>query len=180
MVKQVKNDRLIVDSKVLDLIDPVKSRRDSREYLKSILERLEKVQEDELTKATKITDMLKVNFNTVDIDDEDIQDIVEKIVEFYDSAEKNKISIKYEQDLFDEVKKYAKSTSQAIQEILKAQKATNPLDCIMAFSQDPIRKVERLQQLLEKVTADIDKVISEVSVKKAKLGGDTVGGSSRL
>jgi len=178
MVREVKNDRLTVDSNVLDLIDPVKSRRDSREYLKSILERIEKVQEDELKKATKITDLLKVNFNTVDIDDEDIQDIVEKIVEFYDVAEKNKISIKYEQNLFDEVKKYAKSTSIAIQEIIKAQKATNPLDSIMAFSQDPIRKVERLQQLLEKVTADIDKVKSEISVKKAKLGGDTVGGKT--
>jgi len=175
MVRQVKNERLTMDMNALDLVDPVKPRRDARDYLKVILERLDKVQQDELQKAGRIINTIEKNFGVVDIDDDDIQDAVEKIVEFYDAAEKSKISVKYDQDLFDEVKKYSKSTSLAIQDILKAQKAENTLDCILAFSQDPIRKVERLQQLLEKVVVDIEKVKSEVAVKKAKLGGDTSG-----
>lgn len=97
--------------------------------------------------------------------------MVEKIVEFYRTAEDGKLPGKYDQELFDEVKKYATSTSKAIKEIVAAQRTSNALDCIMAFSQDPIRKVEKLYQLLKKVTADITKIQSELEVRKAKLGG---------
>lgn len=69
------------------------------------------------------------------------------------------------------MKKYSTSTSKAIKEIVVAQKTSNALDCIMAFSQDPIRKVEKLDQLLKKVTADIVKIQAELEVRKAKLGG---------
>lgn len=62
----------------------------------------------------------------------------------------DKLPGKYDQELFDEVKKYSTSTSKAIKEIVVAQKTSNALDCIMAFSQDPIRKVEKLDQLLKK------------------------------
>ena len=70
-----------------------------------------------------------------------------------------------------EVKKYSTSTSKAIKEIVAAQKTSNALDCIMAFSQDPIRKLEKLDQLLKKVTGDITKIQSELEVRKEKLGG---------
>ena len=171
MVRVVKNERLTVESSVLDLVDPVKPRRDARDYLRMILERLEKVQEDELAKADLIMTTIKENFGTTDVDDEDIEDMAEKIVEFYRTAEDGKLPGKYDQELFDEVKKYSTSTSKAIKEIVAAQKTSNALDCIMAFSQDPIRKVEKLDQLLKKVTADIAKIQSELDVRKAKLGG---------
>ena len=171
MVRNVKNERLSIDSEVLDLVDPVKPRRDARDYLRMILERLEKVQEDELAKAELIMTTIKENFGTTDVDDEDIEDMVEKIVEFYRTAEDGKLPGKYDQELFDEVKKYSTSTSKAIKEIAVAQKTSNALDCIMAFSQDPIRKVEKLDQLLKKVTADIAKIQAELEVRKAKLGG---------
>ena len=51
MVRMVKNEKLTVDSSILDLVDPVKPRRDARDYLRMILERLDKVQEDELFKG---------------------------------------------------------------------------------------------------------------------------------
>lgn len=76
---------------VLDLVDPVKPRRDVRDYLRVILERLEKVQEDELAKADSIMATIKENFGTTDVDDEDIEDMVEKIVEFYRTAEDGKL-----------------------------------------------------------------------------------------
>ena len=132
MVRNVKCERLPIEPAILDLVDPVKPRRDVRDYLRVILERLEKVQEDELAKADSIMATIKENFGTTDVDDEDIEDMVEKIVEFYRTAEDG---------------------------------------CIMAFSQDPIRKVEKLDQLLKKVTADIVKIQAELEVRKAKLGG---------
>lgn len=171
MVRTVKNEKLTVESSVLDLVDPVKLRRDARDYLRMILERLEKVQEDELAKADAIMMTIKDNFGTTNVDDEDIEDMVEKIVEFYRTAEDGKLPGKYDQELFDEVKKYSTSTSKAIKEIVAAKKTTNALDCILAFSQDPIRKVEKLDQLLKKVVADIAKIQSELEVRKAKLGG---------
>ena len=41
----------------------------------------------------------------------------------------------------------------------------------MAFSQDPIRKVEKLDLLLKKVVADMAKIQAELIVRKEKLGG---------
>ena len=171
MVRTVKNERLSVDSTVLDLVDPVKPRRDAREYLRSILERIDRVREDELAKADEIMKTLIEAFGTSSIDDEDIEDMVDKIVEFYRAAEDGKLPGKYDQELFDEVKKYSTSTSKAIKEIVNAQKTETALDCILAFSQDPIRKVEKLEQLLQKVTGDIEKIKAELDIKRSKLGG---------
>lgn len=181
MVRTVKSEKLTVESSVLDLVDPVKPRRDAREFLRMILERLERVQEDELAKAAEIMTTIKENFGTTDVDDEAIEDMVEKIVEFYRTAEDGKLPVKYEQELFDEVKKYSTSTSKAIKEIVAAQKTTNSLDCILVFSQDPIRKVEKLDQLLNKVVADITKIQAELNLRKAKFGvGNNPSGSQNV
>ncbi len=181
MVRTVKNEKLMVESSVLDLVDPVKPRRDARDFLRMILERLDKVQEDELAKAAGVMATIKENFGTTDVDDEDIEDMVEKIVEFYRTAEDSKLPGKYDQELFDKVKKYSTSTSKAIKEIVAAQKTSNALDCILVFSQDPIRRVEKLDQLLKKVVADMAKIQAELSVRKEKLGdGNNPSGSQNV
>ncbi len=171
MVKTVKNERLTIDSLVLDLVDPVKPRREAREYLRSILERIDKVREDELAKAEEIMKTITDAFGTSNIDNEDIEDMVDKIIEFYRAAEEGKLPGKYDQELFDEVKRYSTSTSKAIKEIVNGQKTETALDCILAFSQDPIRKVEKLELLLQKVTTDMGKIRTELDVKRSKLGG---------
>lgn len=171
MVRMVKNERLSLSDAVLEIDDPVKPRRDAKDFLKSILERLDKVQEDELEKASSVMTPIVEAFGTSDIDDEDIEDMVEKIVEFYSTAQDVKMPPKYDQQLFDEVKKYSRSTSLAIKDIVNAQNTKSALDCILAFSQDLIRKVERLAQLIGKVNADIVKVQNEVAVRKAKYSG---------
>lgn len=168
MVRTVKNERLSLSDDVLEIDDPVRPRRDAKDFLKSILERLDKVQEDELEKAGSVMNPIIEAFGTSDIDDDDIEDMVEKVVEFYSTAQDVKMPPKYDQQLFDDVKKYSRSTSQAIKDIMNAQKTDNALDCILAFSQDPIRKVERLAQLIEKVNADIQKVKKETEVRKTK------------
>lgn len=180
MVRAVKSERLSLSDDVLAIDDPVKPRRDAKDFLKSIFERLDRVQEDELEKAGSVMTPIIEAFGTNDIDDEDIEDMVEKIVEFYSTAEDVKMPPKYDKDLFDYVKKYSKSTSQAIKEIVNAQKTDNALDCILAFSQDPIRRVERLAQLVEKVNADILKVQTEVEVRKAKYSGTSGDGSANI
>lgn len=173
MVRMVKNERLTLPADVLEIDDPVKPRRDAKDFLKSILERLDKVQEDELEKARAIMTPIIEAFGTNDIDDEDIEDMVDKVVEFYGTAQDTKMPPKYDQQLFDEVRKYSRSTSLAIKDIVNAQKTDNALDCILAFSQDPIRKVERLAQLINKVQADILKVQAEVDVRKTKYSGNS-------
>lgn len=180
MVKTVKNERLFIEKSVLDVIDPVKPRRDARDFLRNILERIDKVKEDELEKAAGIMKIIESGFGTTAIDDEDIEDMVEKIVEFYRTAEDVKMPGKYDQELFDNVKKYSRSISLAIRAINNAQKTTNALDCILAFSQDPIRKVKRLVKLLEKVTSDISKVQAEIKVRKDKYGGIAASGTGNV
>ena len=95
--------------------------------------------------------------------------MVEKIVEFYRTAEDGKLPGKYDQELFDEVKKYSTSTSKGNKrDSCSSKRRGNALDCIMAFSQDPIRKLKKLDQLLKKVTADIVKIQAELEVRKSK------------
>ena len=171
MVRTVKNEKLSLSDDVLEIDDSVKPRRDAKDFLKSILERLDKVKEDELEKASSVLTPIVEAFGTSDIDDEDIEDMVEKIVEFYSTAQDVKMPPKYDQQLFDEVKKYSRSISIAIKDIVNVQNTSSALDCILAFSQDPIRKVERLAQLINKVNADIIKVQSEVEVRKTKYSG---------
>ena len=180
MVKTVKNEKFFIEKSVLDVIDPVKPRRDARDFLRNILERIDKVKEDELEKAAGIMKIIESGFGTTAIDDEDIEDMVEKIVEFYRTAEDVKMPGKYDQELFDNVKKYSRTISLAIRAINNAQKTTNALDCILAFSQDPIRRVERLVKLLEKVTSDISKVQAEIKVRKDKYGGSAASGTGNV
>lgn len=180
MVRTVKGERLSVASDVLDLEDPVKPRRDAREYLRMILDRLEKVREGELAKASAIMATIQDSFGSADIDDDDIEDMVEKIIEFYETAEEGKLPGRYDQELFDEVKKHSASASKAIKEMAAAQATTNALDCILAFSQDPIRKVEKLDLLLKKAAADISKIKAELNVRRAKLGGGNLSGNQNV
>lgn len=180
MVRTVKNEHLSVKADILDLVDPVKPRRDARDFLRNILSRIDQVKTEELQKASGIMETIKANFGTTDVDDEDIEDLVDMVEQFYDAAEDAKIPVKYDQDLFDTVKKYSHSTSLAIRDISAAQEAEDTLDCIMAFSQDPIRKVEKIVQLLDKVNTDITKVDSEIKVRKEKYGGKAAGGNSNV
>lgn len=72
----------------------------------------EKVQEDELAKADSIMATIKENFGTTDVDDEDIEDMVEKIVEFYRTAEDGKLPGKIKENeklLHDEKYQIAKN-----------------------------------------------------------------------
>lgn len=91
MVRTIKSEKLTIESSILDLVDLVKPRRDARDYIRMILDRLDKVQEYELSKAAEIMTTIKDNFGTTDIDDEDIEVMIEKIVEFYRTAEDGKL-----------------------------------------------------------------------------------------
>ena len=176
--RDVKNTKLQMANTELELIDPVRPRRDSREYLQKILERIDKVVEAEIEKSKELMTIIYTGFESDDIDDEDIQDLVEKIVDFYDETNNSQVNIKYDAGLIESVRKYAKSISVAISDILVAQKMENKLDCLVIFSQDPIRKVERLTQLLSKVNADVETVKREMGVRRAKLGGNAIGNNS--
>lgn len=176
--REIKNDNLQMKEIDLQLFDPVRPRRDSREYLQKILERIDKVVEGEIKKANELMVVISKGFGCDDIDEEDIQDLVEKIVEFYDETNNSQVNIKYDAALIDSVRKFAKSISTAISEIKDAQKTESKIDCLILFSQDPIRKVERLTQLLSKVAADVDAVKIEMEDRRKKLGGSVAGEKS--
>ena len=141
MVRAVKNEKLRVNADILNKNKPVKLRHDIRDHLKNILNRLDKVRE-EVIRAEEIMTLVRENFGTDEIDDEDIEDLMDKVIKFYDTAQEGKMPVKYDKDLFDKVKKYSKSTGVAVCDISNAIKLKDPLGCILAFSQDPIRKAE--------------------------------------
>lgn len=80
----------------------------------------------------------------------------------------------------EEIKKHSRSISQAIRDIVNAQKTTTAIDCILAFSQDPIRKIEKLVLLLDKVVEDIKKVQQEVELRRKKYGNSNTSGTGNV
>ena len=93
MVRTVKSEKLRVNADILNKNDPVKLRRDAREYLKNILDRLDKVREEEVTRAEEIMTLVRENFGTDEIDDEDIEDLMDRVIKFYDTAQEGKMPV---------------------------------------------------------------------------------------
>lgn len=170
-VKEVKASKLMMDRDVLELYDSVKLRRDSREYLQKILERIDKVSEEEINKANLLIKNVSQFFDDEeDIEEEDILDLIEKINEFYAEVNIAQVNIKYDVNMIETVKKDAKSIGIALQLVQKACEKQNSLERIIYFSQDPLKRIEKLLELLNKVERDALFVKNDVQRRREKLG----------
>lgn len=178
VVREIKSNKMVVADEVLQLFDPVRPRRDSREYLQKIQDRIAKVREGEVELAKEKMDIIVKHFETDDIDDEDIMDLLSKISEFYDEANISQVNVKYDITLIEAVKSDVKSIGVAIGYIRSAFEKVNSLECIMLFAQDPLRRIEKLIQLLDKVDNDVQFIKNDMRIRKAKLGADDNGNSN--
>lgn len=180
-LKKVKNKKLKFDDVTLQLYDPVRLRRDSREYLQKILERIDKVSEEETAKAQQLIETITRYFDDEeDIEDDDILDLIEKIISFYNEANAAQVNVKYDVNLIESIRKDAKSIGIAIDTVQKACTKENSLDCLMLFSQDPMKKIEKLQELLLKVEKDALYVKQDIQKRHEKLNNTMSSGSSNV
>ena len=67
-----------------------------------------------------------------------------------------------------DVKKDAESIAHALKNVENAMQLKDPLDILMAFSQAPLVKIDKLLLLLEKVHRDIKFVQGDVEKRKEK------------
>jgi len=168
--KKVIRRRLLMDESILAEKDPFKPRQDIRIIYRDIISKLDKVSAAEVTLASEKLEQLSLFIDYEDIDDEELLELVDTVEEFYSNANKAQVNVKYDQDIIDAVRKDVKPISNAISNVIKAVSLTDPIDILMAFSQDPLVRIDKLLMLLLKVNADIKYVTNDVAKRKEKIG----------
>lgn len=166
--KKVQRQRLCMKEEVLSEKDPFKLRQDIRNIFRDIQGKLQKVSNAEVEHAKAKAGKLAEFIDYKSWSGSDILDLVEDIREFYDGANSAKINIKYELGMMKDVKKDAESIAHALKNVENAMQLKDPLDILMAFSQAPLVKIDKLLLLLEKVHRDIKFVQGDVEKRKEK------------
>lgn len=177
--RKIRKRRLYVDEAVLSEKDPFKPRQDIRVIFKDLYGKLTRVSEAEKTLASNKLAMLGEHIDCANIDDDDVMELIDEITSFYDAANKAQVNIKYNNAMIEAVKKDVAPIANAISNIQKAVQLEDSLDILMAFSQDPLARVEKLLELLTKVSSDINSVTREVEKKKGELIQKTKIGGRR-
>lgn len=175
-VRRIQKSKLVIPEDQLMLNDPITQRREIREIFEKIQNRLPRVAEAEKEKAKGLLAQLALFVDYENIDDEDIEDLVAKIKDFYETASSSLINIHGNIELIDGIRKDAKTISVAISETIKGVNCDDCIDVLLMFSKDPLAKVERFLTMLVTVQKDIDYVAKDVAKRRENVrlehGGD--------
>jgi hypothetical protein len=167
--RKIRKRRLHIDESILSEKDPFKARQDIRVIFKDLYGKLDRVSEAE--KSLAITKLTELNglLDCENIDDDDLMELIDEISNFYDTANKTQVNIKYDTAMINAVKKDVEPIANAIVNIKKAISLEDPLDILMAFSQDPLSRITKLLELLTKVSNDISYVTKDIEKRKGNL-----------
>ena len=168
-VKKIQKQRLFMPDELLMEYDPIPQRREIRGILEKIQMRLPKVSEAEKNKADLLLKQLGTFIDYEDIDEDDIEDLVSKIKDFYTAANVAMINIHCNQSELDKIKKAAKAISVAINEVVDCLEKEDCIDILMCFSKDPLRKVEGLLALLVSVNKDMTFANNDIAKRREKI-----------
>ncbi len=177
--RRVRKRRLHLDDEVLSVKDPFKPRQDIRAIFRDLYGKLGKVSEAEKSLAVSKLAQLGGYIDFEVVDDDDLIELVDEITYFYDTANKAQVNVKYDTEMIDAVKKDVVPIANAISNVQKAVRLEEPLDILMAFSQDPLARVEKLLKLLIKVSNDLGSVARDIEKRKEKLVQNTNIGDDR-
>ena len=167
--KRVKKRRIAMEESILAEKDPFKPRQDIRNLFRDIQGKIKKVADSEVELAKGKLDNLSVFMDCDDVEDEDLIEIIELASEFYDEANKAQVNVVYEPELIEAVKKDVKPIANAIKNVKKYVGLGDPIDILMAFSQDPLARVDKLLALLVKLASDIKDVKNDIEKRKEKV-----------
>lgn len=176
--KKLRKTRFIIDDAELAERDPFKPRQEIRDIYKDIVGNLQRVSTAELTLAGARMAELSQLIDITDIDDEDLEDLVDAIESFYDEANKTHVNVKYDSALIAAIRKDIKPIANAISNVSESLELTDSLDVLMAFSQDPLLRIDKLLSLLNKAAKDVEYVKQDVQKRKEKAVQGTGGESS--
>jgi hypothetical protein len=153
-------------------IDKIKDRNTSKDYLKKIILRLEKVVKAESKGGKEChKEVLKYfGFSEgVEIEVEDIKDLLNEIIEFYKDAEINGINITPRTNEASNIKQQSNSIVKALDILNMDLSEKSLLEIIILYSQNPMKIVKQFIKLLEDVNVDREKVYLEMQKEKEVL-----------
>lgn len=130
-VRKVQKAKLLIPDEQILLNDPIPQRREIREIYEKIYTRIPKVAEAEKEKANRLLEQIGMYLDYEDIDDEDIEDLIDKIKLFYETASSSLVNIHGNIQVLDGIKKDAKTISVAFSEVEKGIASTDDLDTLL-------------------------------------------------
>lgn len=104
-VRKVQKAKLLIPDEQILLNDPITQRREIREIYGKIYTRIPKVAEAEKEKANRLLEQIGMYLDYEDIDDEDIEDLIDKIKLFYEIASNSLVNIHGNIQVLDGIKK---------------------------------------------------------------------------
>lgn len=164
--RKIQKRRLHIEDSVLSEKDPFRLRQDIRNIFRDIQGKLQKVSNAEVAFAKAKMERMAELIDYQDWSGSDVLELMEEIRTFYDGANAAKVNIKYEVGMIKAIEKDAAPIANALKNVGNAILLKDPLDILMAFSQDPLVRVDKLLLLLEKVDKDIKFVQKDVEKRK--------------
>lgn len=159
----------------LQLDDPVRKRRMYSEHLHKILERIDTVVNDE---KAALSSQVQIIAELIDIDEleesGDIEDIVKRIGQFYSQAQTShvRIAVHYDTGKINACKRNASRILSAIKNAQEIMDTEDSVEALIRLSRDPVQGLRPFVELLDLVSADVEKADSEVEQRVASKGLD--------
>ncbi len=177
--RKVKGEKLSITPEELEISDSVKLRQDVFNFLNNIASRTDKVAKAEIEKAREIVQPIYEYFDSDEIDDDDIQDLLTEANKFYDEANRTMIPISggIPKELMDKIKKNKASIARALANVGEVIDQKDQLRILMTFSSDPLTDIMPLLELLKKLDNDLDN--TEQNLQKKQIFEIGVGQADR-
>ena len=153
----------------------VKLRRDVFNYLKDISDRIKDVSRAEVDKARDVIQIIYDHFDSDEIEEDDILELVDTAKSFYGEINSTQINIAVAST--DAVKKGVKQIAKAINDVGLILPEDDVLNILMTFAGDPISTMQPLIDLLKTLDGDVEKLDQRIAVRKSALGvvGENIG-----
>lgn len=153
-------------------IDKIKDRNISKDYLKKIIKRLDKVVIAESKEGKECYKKVLKYFGFSEGDEievEDIKDLLNEIIEFYKDAEINGINIMPRTNEASNIKEQSNSIVKALDILNMDLSEKSLLEIIILYSKNPMKLVKQFIKLLEVVNTDREKIYLEMQKEKEAL-----------
>ena len=169
--KELRNEGFDIAIDEIDS-DIINGRNVSIEYLKKILSKVERVVSAEIEEGKELYRNVLIYFGFVDgteIETEDIKDLLNEVIEFYNDAEINGINIFLRTDDATLLKNKSVEIAKALERISADVNGMSIIEKIILYSSNPMKIVKQLLDFLRLVDGDNDYVYSEMKLAKENL-----------
>lgn len=173
-LSNVLKHELEVDEEALNYTDTLAPRNNIKDYLKNVLQRIEPVVQAEKSLAEQYNSVLSEYLGEEEFIDEDIKEICEEIKKYYEEVIKYQFNVRVNTAEISQIKQAAHEITNAINTMKKGLECNEDLKFLLLFSQDPLSKVSKFNDLLKKVRDEALKIQEEARKKQERLSVDSL------